>query len=301
MTSYRFCRPDDIPLLVGAVEACWRVHAPGEPPVTVEGFRREMKELDVWPSNSMVALDTAGDPIAVLVGTKRPEAVLVHRLGVRPDHRRQGHGLHLLTSLSQKLAVLGPDRLLAEVPAERPDLLAFFAAAGYRADVALADWWREAPEAGAGPAAPEGLVTEVSVAELDATGVLADPEPCAWCRSRSSLLGAGERLRAAALAPGERVEAWAVWEEPAPGDPEPNAAAAPDGAPPPARVLRAGTAAEQGALLFPLLMSWLARRTGSALLLPRLAEGEVPARDLAAAGFGRGGGFERMAATARPL
>ncbi|HEX6201845.1 MAG TPA: GNAT family N-acetyltransferase, partial [Thermoanaerobaculia bacterium] len=116
MPSYRFCRPDDIPLLVHAVETCYRPHDPAEPPWSPDSFRRGMREIDLWPSNSMVALDTAGEPLAVMIGTKRPDAVAVHRLGVRPDHLRQGHGLHLLTSLSQKLAVLGPDRLVAEVP-----------------------------------------------------------------------------------------------------------------------------------------------------------------------------------------
>jgi ribosomal protein S18 acetylase RimI-like enzyme len=128
--SYRFCRPDDIPLLVHAVETCYRVHDPEEPGWSAESFRRGMREIDLWPSNSMVALDTDGEPVAVMIGTKRADEVAVHRLGVRPDHLRRGHGVHLLTSLSQKLAVLGPERLVAEVPEDRPAALACFAVAG---------------------------------------------------------------------------------------------------------------------------------------------------------------------------
>ena len=79
MPSYRFCRPDDIPLLVRAVEECFRPHfaaggarAGAAPPgfahaMTLERFRREMKEVDLWPSSCLVAL-AGDDPLAVLTG-----------------------------------------------------------------------------------------------------------------------------------------------------------------------------------------------------------------------------------------
>ena len=55
MPSYRFCRPDDIPYLVRAVNECWDVHFPEAPRMTVDRYREEMRTLDVWPSNSLVA------------------------------------------------------------------------------------------------------------------------------------------------------------------------------------------------------------------------------------------------------
>ena len=131
MVAYRFCRPDDIPLLVSAVNRCYDAHFPGAPPLTVEAFRREMREAHLWPSNCMIA--TAGDePVAVVVGTKQPDEVRVSRIGVAREHQRQGHGRHLLDSLGSKLAVLGPPRLVAEVPADLENALAFFAALGWR-------------------------------------------------------------------------------------------------------------------------------------------------------------------------
>ncbi len=142
MPSYRFCRPDDIPFLVRAVNECWAPHFPGTPPLTVEGFRREMKELDLWPSSSMVAADDE-TPVAVLTGTKREEETLISRIGVRPGETRKGHGGHLVTSLSQKLAVLGPPRLVAEVPGDLPDALRFFEGLGWRREATC-------PGAGAG-------------------------------------------------------------------------------------------------------------------------------------------------------
>ncbi|MEE8586660.1 MAG: GNAT family N-acetyltransferase, partial [Acidobacteriota bacterium] len=110
MPSYRFCRPDDMPRLVQAINECYNAHFPGNPPLTLDNFQREVRELNVWPSNCMIAW-RGEEPIAVSIATKREREVLVQRVGVRPGHQRQGHGLHLVTSLSQKLAVLGPSRL----------------------------------------------------------------------------------------------------------------------------------------------------------------------------------------------
>src|SRR6185503_10841609 len=125
------------PLLVSAVNRCYGAHFPEAPPWTVEGFRREMREAHLWPSNCMVA--TAGDePVAVVLGTKTPAEVQVRRIAVAPGHQRQGHGRHLLESLGSKLAVLGPSRLVADVPAGLPDALAFFAALGWREEARLA-------------------------------------------------------------------------------------------------------------------------------------------------------------------
>lgn len=136
MVAYRFCRPDDIPLLVLAVNRCYDAHFPAAPPLTVEGFRREMREAGLWPSNCMVA--TSGDePVAVVLGTKEPREVNVRRIGVAPGHERRGHGRHLLESLGNKLAVLGPPRLVADVPARLGGALAFFAALGWREEASL--------------------------------------------------------------------------------------------------------------------------------------------------------------------
>jgi len=187
MPSYRFCRPDDIPFLVRAVNACFDVHFPDRPPLTVDGFRREMKHLDLWPSSCLIAAE-GDDPVAVLTGTKRDDETLVSRIGVRPGLERDGHGGHLLTSLGQKLAVLGPPRLAVEVPASRPGALAFFRALGWRDDGVYVDLEGDleqgGPEGGGTDGRgetrktpveppPEGLVGTVTVAELDAAGVLA--------------------------------------------------------------------------------------------------------------------------------
>ena len=89
----------------------------------------------------MVAF-SGSDPIGVLIGAKRPSGTLVHRIAVHPDHRRQGHGRHLLTSLGSKLAILGPPRIVAEVPEAFAAGRALFSACGYVEEAVLTDYVR---------------------------------------------------------------------------------------------------------------------------------------------------------------
>jgi GNAT superfamily N-acetyltransferase len=302
MPSYRFCRPDDLPLLVRAVAECHDVHFPGLPPTTEESFRREMKELDAWPSNSMVAMGGVGgrEPIAVSIATKREDAVLVQRVGVRPDHLRQGHGGHLVTSLSQKLAVLGPERLLAEAPDDLSAAGAFLAALGWRRGDELVDWERPAPAgADGGEPVPEGLVVPVTVADLDQAGELAGRERrvpgLAWGRTRRTLLQSGDRLVGAAVAGPESIEAWLLWSEDGGGASTPGCTGQ-------VEIPGAGCRdPQQAPLLLALLSRWLARRTGRALRLPRLAAGELPEAALRAAGFTPARRFHRFTTRATPL
>ena len=78
--------------------------------MTPAAFKRSIRDLQVWCSSCMVAF-SGSDPIGVLIGAKRPSGTLVHKIAVHPDHRRQGHGRHLLASLGSKLAILGPPRI----------------------------------------------------------------------------------------------------------------------------------------------------------------------------------------------
>ena len=87
----------------------------------------------------MVAFSGA-DPIGVLIGAKRASGTLVHKIAVHPDHLRQGHGRHLLTSLGSKLAILGPPRMIAEVPETLAAACGLFAATGYTHEAVLTDY-----------------------------------------------------------------------------------------------------------------------------------------------------------------
>lgn len=286
MPSYRFCRPDDIPFLVRAVNECWVPHFPGTPPMTVEGFRREMKELDLWPSSSLVA---AADetPVAVLTGTKREDETLISRIGVRPGETGQGHGGHLVTSLSQKLAVLGPPRLVAEVPGELAGAVRFFEGLGWRRETSVTDRVRQ--PGGRVEPVPEGLVAPAMVAELVEAGVLETPHDAAWVRTRRTLINRRESLLGLAVASPDRIEAWLLF------DPE-----ATDGA---AEVVGLWTAegTRRELLLGALLRRLVAAAAGQTVRLARLAAGELPEGLLAELGFEPGTEYHRYAAEAKPL
>jgi GNAT superfamily N-acetyltransferase len=209
LSSYRFCRTDDVSLLVEALNRCWSPYFPDEPAMTPETFKRSIRDLQVWCSSCMVAF-SGPDPIGVLIGAKRPSGTLVHKIAVHPDHRRQGHGRHLLTSLSSKLAILGPPRIIAQVPESLAAPRGLFSACGYVEEAVLTDHVLEGPAASErGPVAPvEGFVIPVTVDDLAANGLLeeADQQVC-WERSVETLTARQDDIAGLAIASDERIEA----------------------------------------------------------------------------------------------
>jgi GNAT superfamily N-acetyltransferase len=210
LTAYRFCRSDDMGLLVEAHERCRGPEDAGEPVLDRAGFKRLIRDLDLWCSSCMVAFE-GREPVGVLLGAKRPEATLVYALRVHPEHRRQGHGRHLLTSLSQKLAILGPPRLVAEVPADREAARAAFAACGWTIESRLTDWRRPATRESAASGMREALAP-VTCDDLAAAGLLEAGLRC-WQRDLPSLAKQSERLSGLAFHSPDRIEAWALWSQ----------------------------------------------------------------------------------------
>ena len=213
MSAYRFCRTDDIGLLVDALNRCWAPYFPDEPPVTPAAFKRSIRDLQVWCSSCMVAF-AGSDPIGVLIGAKRPTGTLIHKIAVHPDHVRQGHGRHLLTSLSSKLAILGPPRIVAEVPEAFAPACELFNAAGYVQETLLTDYVLEGPalsERGSA-ARVEGFVIPVTIDDLAANGLLGEdhPQTC-WERSVETLTARKDDVAGLAIASDERIEACLLY------------------------------------------------------------------------------------------
>ena len=165
----------------------------------------------------MVAF-SGSDPIGVLIGAKRVSSTLVHRIAVHPDHRRQGHGRHLLTSLSSKLAILGPPRIIAEVPETLTAARALFRASEYVQEAVLTDYVLQRDEAGPAlserpnAARVEGLVIPVTVDDLAANGLLeeAHSQTC-WERSVGTLTARKDEIAGLAVASDERIEAYVLY------------------------------------------------------------------------------------------
>src|SRR5688572_17394790 len=207
MSSYRFCRTDDIGLLVDALNRCWAPHFPGEPPITAAAFKRSIRDLQVWCSSCMVAFAGA-DPIGVLIGAKRPSGTLIHRIAVHPDHVRQGHGRHLLTSLSSKLAILGPPRMVTEIPETFAEARELFTACGYVEEAVLSDFVLERAIPGERSG---GFVIPVSVDDLAANGLLGpDDLQLCWERSVETLTARKDDIAGLAVASDERIEAYVL-------------------------------------------------------------------------------------------
>ena len=208
MSSYRFCRTDDVSLLVDALNHSWSPHFPGEPAVTAASFKRSIRDLQVWCSSCMVAFAGA-DPIAVLIGAKRPSGTLIHKIAVHPDHLRQGHGRHLLTSLSSKLSILGPPKMIAEVPESFAVPRALFSACGYVEEAVLTDYVLERPFPGEHV---DGFVIPVTVDDLAANDLLAggDSHVC-WERSIETLTARKDEIEGLAVASDERYEAFILY------------------------------------------------------------------------------------------
>jgi GNAT superfamily N-acetyltransferase len=210
MSAYRFCRTDDIGLLVDALNRCWAPYVPDEPPVTPAAFKRSIRDLQVWCSSCMVAF-SGSDPIGVLIGAKRLSSTLVHTLAVHPDHRRQGHGRHLLTSLGSKLAILGPPRIVAEVPETLVPARELFGASGYVEEARLTDYVLEREANDVGEAAGM-FVIPLTIDDLAANGLLGQDHPqVCWERSVETLTARKDDIAGLAVASDERIEAYVLY------------------------------------------------------------------------------------------
>jgi len=217
MTAYRFCRSDDITLLGDALNRCWLPYFPDEPPVTPTAFKRSIRDLQVWSSSCMVAF-SGSDPIGVLIGAKRPSGTLIHKIAVHPDHRRQGHGHHLLASLGSKLAILGPPRMIAEVPETLSAACELFNASGYVQETLLTDYVLQREENDGREVTEMSddrggrFVIPVTIDDLAANGLLeeAHPQLC-WKRSVETLTAMKNDIAGLAVASDERIEAYLLY------------------------------------------------------------------------------------------
>lgn len=178
--------------------------------MTAATFKRSIRDLQVWCSSCMVAFAGA-EPIGVLIGAKRSSGTLIHKIAVHPDHMRQGHGRHLLTSISSKLAILGPPRIVAEVPESLTATGALFSACGFVQESILTDYVSR------GECKPVGEITArfvipVTVDDLVANGLLgaAHSQVC-WERSLETLAARKDEITGLAVATDEQIEAYILY------------------------------------------------------------------------------------------
>ena len=270
--------------------------------MTPATFKRSIRDLQVWCSSCMVAF-AGSDPIGVLIGAKRPSGTLIHKIAVHPDHRRQGHGRHLLASLGSKVAILGPPRIIAEVPETLAPACELFNASGYVQEALLTDYVlpredaRPCPErASQSDASRRGFVIPVTVDDLAANGLLeeaeAHPQVC-WERSVETVRARKDDIAGLAVASVERIEAYLLYITRGVG-PEGNAEAGPRASPPAAEIVSLRSLIEDGGARLQQLLSRLGMGT---FLFPKVHPAEVSS--LETLGFRPAGGHRLYAARAR--
>ena len=286
MSAYRFCRTDDIGLLVDALNRCWSPYFPDEPPMTPEVFKRSIRDLQVWCSSCMVAF-SGSDPVGVLIGAKRPSGTLVHKIAVHPDHRRQGHGRHLLASLGSKLAILGPPRIVAEVPDALDAACGLFCASGFTQEALLTDYVLERKDCDARDVA-EGFVIPITVDDLAANGLFdgAHPPAC-WERSVETLTARKGEIVGRAVASDERIEAYLLYVK---------CGVDPDGI---AAIVSLRTFIEDGGARLKHLLFQLRAQGIRTLRFPKTHPAEISKERLEALGFRATGGHVLYAARAQ--
>ncbi len=297
MTAYRFCRSDDVPLIVDAYARC-NVGSGARPwSLTVDHMKRLGREMNLWTSSCMVALE-GSDPIGVLIAAKRePTASLVLHVAVHPDHRRRGHGRHMMTSLSQKMAILEPTLMLAELPEDDALGRRFFEACGFTERDVLTDYSR----AGEAPAGVPGvdLVAGVSASELvsqEDFQAVPELDRC-WQRSPRSVRNLRDRPRGLAIATDRGLEACVLHrslddtDQPLPFLSTPSTA--------PLEILALGGKTPVPALMRPLL-AVAADGAGRPLHLPRVHPSEAPPGRLEEYGFVPGARTIRYETDAAP-
>ncbi len=223
------------------------------------------------------------DPIAVVTGDKRERETLIHRIGAHPDFLRQGHARHLLESLSQKLAVLGPPRMVAEVPEDLPQVRDLFEAVGYQAEQRFADFTLAKPLA---PPPATGGIGPASLDDLVRYEALDPGVSRSWERALETLQNRKEQIRGLAIASETRVEACALFRDlPEHGRRE--------------IVALGGGRGDRGSdarALLEIVLRVACQAGSLAVTLPRVGSDEIPWADLESMGFERQRSYTRYAA-----
>jgi ribosomal protein S18 acetylase RimI-like enzyme len=210
VTAYRFCRTDDLPLLAQAWGRAYAPHFDPPPALDTAGLKKWVREVDLWSSSCMVAMDEQSQPIGVLLGAKRPTETLIIALGVAPEHLRRGHGRHLLTSLSSKLAILGPPTLVAEIAEDDERGTACFVACGYEPGPRMRDFELDL-RANASCIRAEALAP-VTAEELIAADAFPPDAPRPW-RREVGWVRKRDDVQGLALVSPDRIEGWLLWRE----------------------------------------------------------------------------------------
>ena len=190
MPSYRFCRPDDLALIVQAINHCCRIHETDAPEMTEERLKEHMTLFAVRPGNCMVALERQ-QPVAAVISTRREAGAWIQSLGCQPAYQRRGVASQLVEALVRKIAIQRTEDITVDVPEDNDAALNFFQAVGFEERGCLVTLAGE-PD---GPVDTSGEVVQAPAAELLDAYEAFHAIPACWERSADSLAGYGELIQ----------------------------------------------------------------------------------------------------------
>ena len=190
MPSYRFCRPDDLELIVWAINQCCRIHETDTPEMTEERLKAHMTLFAVRPGNCMVALERQ-QPVAAVISTRREAGAWIQTLGCQPAFQRRGVASQLIEALVRKIAIQRTEDITVDVPEDNDAALNFFQAVGFEERGRLVTLEGK-PDS---PGDLTGKVVQAPAAELLNFYEAFHAFPACWERSADSLAGYGELIQ----------------------------------------------------------------------------------------------------------
>jgi hypothetical protein len=195
----------------------------------------------------------------------------------------------LLTSLSSKLAILGPPRLVAEVPETLVAACELFKASGYVQEALLTDYVLHSEEENDAREVVSGrFVIPVTVDDLAANGLLGEAHPpVCWERSVETLTARKNEIAGLAVASDERIEAYVLYVNHPPD---------PDGT---TELLAVRSLVEDDDGRLKQLVSRVSEGGLRTLRLPKVHPAEISEEWLETLGFRGGGRYRLYAARAR--
>ena len=193
MPSYRFCRPDDLALIVRAINQCCRIHETGTPEMTEERLKTHMKLFAVRPGNCMVALERH-QPVAAIISTRREAEAWIQTLGCQPPFQRRGIASQLVEALVRKIAIQRTEDIAVDVPEDNEAALQFFQSVGFEERGLLVTLEGTA----VGPVGPSPEAVRAPAADLLHHHAAFHALRTGWERSADSLAGYGELLQGCA-------------------------------------------------------------------------------------------------------
>jgi GNAT superfamily N-acetyltransferase len=205
MPSYRFCRPDDLTLIIRAINACYLMHYPDAPAMTEERLKEHMTLFHVRPGNCMVALERQ-QPVGVVVSTKRDYGVWIQALGCQPAFQRRGIATQLLEALVRKIAIQRAPLVTVDVSTTNTPALRFFEEVHFTVRGRYVSYQGFLTEA---PGVP-GSIEVVPSPDLLAYYAPFHTTPACWERNAESLAGYGTRPQGYAYYAHDTVQGYLI-------------------------------------------------------------------------------------------